>query len=190
MKDLMNRNDLFDLGEMFDDLFRPVFVDKKIMHMRTDIKETNDTYELDIDLPGFKKNEIDVTLRDGYLTVSAKKKFDDCDCGNDCTCDDNCDCGCKETGECNCDEEHDCGCHGEENKNHEQNMHHHEHEHHEKRNHKFVRRERVYASTRSYYVGTKVRQEEIKAKYENGVLTLVVPKEKPKEATTQKITIE
>ena len=41
--------------------------------MKTDVRETEDTYELDIDLPGFKKDEINVELKDGCLSVSAAK---------------------------------------------------------------------------------------------------------------------
>ena len=44
--------------------------------MKTDVRETEDTYEVDIDLPGFKKDEISVELKDGYLTVSAAKGLD------------------------------------------------------------------------------------------------------------------
>lgn len=44
--------------------------------MKTDVRETEDTYELDIDLPGFKKDEIDVKLNNGYLTISASKGVD------------------------------------------------------------------------------------------------------------------
>ena len=44
--------------------------------MKTDVRETEDTYEVDIDLPGFKKDEIKVDLKDGYLTVSAAKGLD------------------------------------------------------------------------------------------------------------------
>ena len=44
--------------------------------MKTDIRETDGRYELDIDLPGFKKDEIKVQLKDGYLTLSAAKGLD------------------------------------------------------------------------------------------------------------------
>ena len=44
--------------------------------MKTDVRETENTYELDIDLPGFKKDEIDLGLNDGYLTISAAKGLD------------------------------------------------------------------------------------------------------------------
>ena len=41
--------------------------------MRTDVRETEDTYELDVDLPGFKKDEIHIELKNGYLTISAER---------------------------------------------------------------------------------------------------------------------
>ena len=41
--------------------------------MKTDIRETDKSYELAIDLPGFKKNEVEAELKDGYLTISAQK---------------------------------------------------------------------------------------------------------------------
>ena len=44
--------------------------------MKTDVRETEETYELDIDLPGFKKDEVNVELKDGYLTISAAKGLD------------------------------------------------------------------------------------------------------------------
>ena len=44
--------------------------------MKTDIKETDSAYELEMDLPGFTKDEIQVSLEDGYLTVSAEKGLD------------------------------------------------------------------------------------------------------------------
>ena len=44
--------------------------------MKTDIKELEDGYELEIDLPGFKKEEVQATLENGYLTISAEKGLD------------------------------------------------------------------------------------------------------------------
>ena len=44
--------------------------------MKTDVRETENSYELDIDLPGFKKDEVTVDLQDGYLTISAAKGLD------------------------------------------------------------------------------------------------------------------
>ena len=44
--------------------------------MKTDVKETDNSYEVDIDLPGFKKDEIEAKLENGYLTISAEKGLD------------------------------------------------------------------------------------------------------------------
>ena len=44
--------------------------------MKTDVRETEDTYEVDVDLPGFQKDEIRLDLKDGYLTIQAAKGLD------------------------------------------------------------------------------------------------------------------
>ena len=104
--------------------------------MKTDIREHDAGYELDIDLPGFKKDEIKVELENGYLTISATKGADN-------------------------DEQDKKG--------------------------KYIRRER-YAGTmqRSFYVGDDVTQEDIKAKFENGILRLSIPKKDAKAVETKK----
>ena len=111
--------------------------------MKTDIKETDDGYELIVDLPGFKKDEIKVSLEDGYLTIEAAKGLDE-------------------------DEQ-------------------------EKKSGKYIRKERYSgACSRSFYVGDAVTQDDVKAKFENGVLTLEVPKkeEAPKVEEKKYISIE
>ena len=74
---------LFD--EFFDDYFTghpawngrdPLYGKRAKNLMKTDVRETEDTYEVDIDLPGFKRDEITVDLKDGCLTVSAAKGLD------------------------------------------------------------------------------------------------------------------
>ena len=104
--------------------------------MKTDIREHDAGYELDIDLPGFKKDEIKAELENGYLTISATKGA-------------------------NNDEQDKKG--------------------------KYIRRER-YAGTmqRSFYVGDYVTQEDIKAKFENGILRLSIPKKDAKAVETKK----
>ncbi len=98
--------------------------------MKTDVKETDAGYEVDIDLPGFKKDEINAKLENGYLTISAAKGLDK-------------------------DEQDKHG--------------------------KYIRRERYAGSmSRSFYVGDGVTQDDIKAKYEDGILRLVVPKKDAK----------
>ena len=74
---------LFD--EFFDDDFpmipmrsirNPLYGKNAKNQMKTDVRETDNTYELDIDLPGFKKDEVQLDLKDGYLTISAAKGLD------------------------------------------------------------------------------------------------------------------
>ena len=82
--------DLFDdfMDFPFDDRFEkrlnkelfgrknPVFGKNASRMMKTDVREKKDSYELDVDLPGFSKDEIKVSLEDGYLTISAAKSHD------------------------------------------------------------------------------------------------------------------
>ena len=110
--------------------------------MKTDVRETDSSYELDIDLPGFKKDEVTAKLENGYLTISASKGL-------------------------NKDEK-------------------------DKENGKYIRRERYAgAVSRSFYVGEHIRQEDIHAKFEDGILKLTVPKKDAKQVDEKKyISIE
>ena len=76
-----------NLMDVFDDFDRNFFrgfgnIDRALYGkhaqnmMKTDVRETDSTYEIDVDLPGFKKDEINVNLEDGYLTISAAKGLD------------------------------------------------------------------------------------------------------------------
>ena len=104
--------------------------------MKTDVKETDAGYEVDIDLPGFKKDEISAKLEDGYLTISASKGLD------------------------------------KDEKNKEG---------------KYIRKERYAgAMSRSFYVGGAVTEEDIKAKYEDGILRLSIPKKETKAVENKK----
>ena len=71
--ELQTRNQNYDLFDVFDDFFKPMFFEES-KDLRTDIKETETSYELDRELPGYNKDEIKVTLDNGYLTVSAEKQ--------------------------------------------------------------------------------------------------------------------
>lgn len=113
-----NGNDLFDV---FDDFFKPLFSDE--VELRTDIRENENDYTLDLALPGYAKNEIEVRLDSGYLTVTA--------------------------------------------------------EHAKKEGGKYLRKEIAERVSRSYYVGEDITKEDIKAKYENGILCLTLPKTAP-----------
>lgn len=73
---------------LFDDFFNgfnmapmwngrnPLYGKRAKNLMKTDVRETENSYELDVDLPGFKKDEVKVALQDGYLTISAAKGLD------------------------------------------------------------------------------------------------------------------
>ena len=72
---------LFDNMFPFDEKFftekkDPLYGKNVSRLMKTDVRETEKTYELDIDLPGFKKDEIQIELKDGYLTIEAAKGLD------------------------------------------------------------------------------------------------------------------
>ena len=111
--------------------------------MKTDIKETEGGYELEMDLPGFTKDEIKVSLENGYMTISAAKGLDK-------------------------DEQ-------------------------DKKSGRYIRKERYAGSCeRSFYVGSQVTQEDILAKFKDGVLTMDVPKaeKKQKVETPKYIAIE
>lgn len=98
--------------------------------MKTDVKEKDGVYELEMELPGYKKEDVTAQLKNGYLTVSASKNTS----------------------------------------NEEKNE-----------NGSYIRRERYSGQcARSFYVGEEVKQEDIKAKFENGILILSIPKEEPK----------
>ena len=147
---------LFD--DFFDSFFDFPVIDDRAMQkaqkklygrnaanmMKTDVQEHDDHYEVDIDLPGFKKDEISLELNDGYLVINATKGLDK--------------------------EEKD------------------------KKTQKYVRRERYAGSlSRSFFIGEDVKQEDIHAKYESGVLKLSIPKteaQKPQVEEHKYIAIE
>ena len=104
--------------------------------MKTDVREYDDKYELAIDLPGYKKDEVELSLDKGYLTVSASKE--------------------EKTEEK--DEEG-----------------------------KLIRQERFAGNmSRNFFVGEIVTNEDISAKFEDGVLTIDVPKKEKKEEIPEK----
>ena len=118
---------------LFDDFFTDYTPDAKKRNMaavqgvmKTDIKENDKEYELTIELPGYKKENVNAELKDGYLIINA-------------------------TNEKNEEEKDEKG---------------------------YIRKERYFGScSRSFFVGKNLKEEDIKAKFDNGVLTLNVPKE-------------
>lgn len=104
--------------------------------MKTDVKEIGNSIQINVDLPGFKKDELSISLNDGYLTIGATKATN-----NDKTDNDG----------------------------------------------KIIRQERYSGSLqRTFYVGENVTENDVKAKYENGVLIMTIPKEEDKRAEEKK----
>ena len=132
---------LFD--NMFDDFFKDPFFTRNnsVKVMKTDIQEKDDKYILDMDLPGYDKEDIKAQLKDGYLTISAQKNTSN-------------------------DEKDEEG--------------------------NYIRRERYCGKcSRSFYVGDSIKEEDIKASFNNGILELTFPKEVPqKEEEMKYITID
>ena len=119
-----------DFGRDMDRMMKPLYGKHGKDVMKTDVKEKDGSYEVDIDLPGFKKEDVSVKLENGCLTVTASKGLD------------------KD------EQKEDSG---------------------------YIRRERWSGScSRSFYVGEDVRPEDIKARMEDGILHLTMPKEQPK----------
>ena len=139
---IFNEN-LFDDLMDFDFPSFPDFNDARRASrvMKTDVHEHDDHYEVDIDLPGFKKNEIHLELENGYLTVSAAKDVDR-----------------KEKS----------------------------------KKGKVIRKERYSGVVqRSFYVGEGLTENDVRAKFEDGVLSLTIPKkEMPKLPEKRNIKIE
>ena len=138
----MEHTSLFDA---LDDFFRPVFADEAD-YLKSNISETDKDYRLEVAVPGFTKEQIKLSLENGYLNVVCSKKE-------------------KEGGN---------EANGENAK---------------KENKVYRRKEISEYSSRSYYVGD-VRKEDIKAKYENGMLNVTIPKEAPKQENQHFIEIE
>ena len=138
-------DDMFDRAFDMDAMFggkNPLYGKHAKNLMKTDIRDTDSSYELDIDMPGFKKEDIKAQLKDGYLTISASTSA-------------------------NNDEQDKDG--------------------------RYIRRERYAGScSRSFYVGEGVKEEDIRAKFENGILKLSIPKveNKPQVEEQKYIAIE
>lgn len=72
---IKRNNSTFDLlDDAFNSLFKPMFFEEKYNVMKTDIRETEKSYIMDVEIPGFDKKDVSLALEKGYLTVSAEKK--------------------------------------------------------------------------------------------------------------------
>ena len=124
------------LDDFFDFPFENSYRSGRSQLMRTDIKDTDQGYEVTMNLPGLKKEDVKAELKDGYLTISASSNNSR-------------------------DEKDDNG--------------------------RYIRRERYSGScSRSFYVGDQVTEADIKAKFENGTLTMMIPKKEVQPAVEDK----
>jgi HSP20 family protein len=132
-------NDWMDFS--FPDIDKKLYGKRADRMMKTDVKEKDGAYEVAMDLPGFRKDEVKAELKDGYLTIHAAKGLDK-------------------------DEKDKEG--------------------------RYIRRERYTGNmSRSFYVGKNVTQEDIHAKFEDGILRIDIPKkEESKTEENRYITIE
>ncbi len=69
-------NDPFEMNMLLPRGRDPLYGKHSKNLMKTDVRETENSYELDVDLPGFKKEDVNVELKDGYLTIAASKSLD------------------------------------------------------------------------------------------------------------------
>ena len=129
--------DDFPMPREFRNMDRRLYGKNAAREMKTDVREHEDHFEVDIDLPGFKKDEITLTLENGYLTVGAAKGV-------------------------NKDETDKKG--------------------------RVIRQERYAGSLqRSFYVGDNLTEQDITARFENGVLSLSVPKAEARKVPEKKV---
>lgn len=70
---IQKRSNSIDLFDVYDSFFKPVFLDEQ-RDLKTNIKESDRSYELEIETPGYKKDQIKLSLEDGYLTVSCYRR--------------------------------------------------------------------------------------------------------------------
>lgn len=132
MSYIPERKDLFDT--MFDHAFGPTFRNDGLM--KTDIRKKDGNYYLDVELPGYKKEDIKISLYNGNLTITANH---------------------SETAE----EKDAKGS--------------------------VLRQERFNGTcSRTFYVGSAIKDTDIHAGFENGILTLTVPSEQKKEEEEKK----
>lgn len=134
MKYTVSRNnDLFD--DIFDNMFRtPTYTSNAVM--KTDVHEKDGKYILDVEIPGYKKEDVKISLFNGTLTISAE--------------------------------------HNETNEEKDAKG-------------RVLRQERYSGTcTRSFYVGDAIKDTDVKASFDNGILKIEIPTEQKKEEETKK----
>ncbi len=135
--------------------------------MKTDISQTDNSYELSIELPGFSKDDVELELKDGYVIVSAQMKSEFEEKQPEAEAQPDVQAQAKASSD-------DAESKGEQSTESAPQQ-------------KWVRRERFFGSCRrSFYMGEDIDEENISAKFENGLLNISVPKKAQEQEPEQK----
>ncbi len=131
--------------------------------MKTDISQTDDGFELSIELPGFSKEDVELELKDGYVIVSAQMKSETEESSEPT----------EAKAQSDTEEAPKASAESSETKETPSSDEAPESDQH----HTWVRRERFFGSCqRSFYMGEDIDEENITAKFENGLLNISIPK--------------
>ena len=128
---------VYDPFRAFDEMERSFFNDRQSFGFRTDVIDTGDAYKLDAELPGFKKEDINIDVENDCLTISVERKVED-----------------------------------------------------EDKRPNFVKRERVYGSFSRSFDVSGIEVEKIEASYQDGILTLTMPKKVEQKPASRKLEIQ
>ena len=128
---------VYDPFRAFDELERNFFNDRQTLSFRTDVTDTGDAYKLEAELPGFKKEDINLDVENDCLTISVERKVED-----------------------------------------------------EDKRPNFVKRERVYGSFSRSFDVSGIEVEKIEASYQDGILTLTMPKKVEQKPASRKLEIQ
>ena len=128
---------VYDPFRAFDELERSFFNDRQNLSFRTDVSDTGDAYKLEAELPGFKKEDINIDVENDCLTISVERKLED-----------------------------------------------------EDKRPNFIKRERVYGSFSRSFDVSGINVEGIQAAYNDGVLTLTMPKKVEVKPASRKLEIQ
>ena len=128
---------MYDPFRAFDEMERNFFNDRQSLSFRTDVSDMGDAYKLEAELPGFKKEDIDLHVEDDCLTISAQRKVED-----------------------------------------------------EDKRPNYVKRERVYGSFSRSFDVSGIEVDQIQAAYQDGILTLTMPKKVEVKPASRKLEIQ
>ena len=128
---------MYDPFRALDEMERSFFNDRQTLSFRTDVSDTGDAYKLEAELPGFKKEDIDIHVEDDCLTISVQRKVED-----------------------------------------------------EDKRPNYIKRERVYGSFSRSFDVSGIEVDQIQAAYQDGILTLTMPKKVEVKPASRKLEIQ